>query len=149
MIDIILGNSFDDKQKINKAFTKRVTLPGVIKEPSSIIDPSILIQANLGDLSGYNYCEIPAFRRFYYITNIKSATNDTVSLNLHVDVLMSFRDALMSCTGYVDRNENVVSPMITDAERLRQVNPAISTVPFNTPAESGGYTYCLLTTKAV
>lgn len=149
MISIILGNSFDDKKKINKAFTKRVTLSGVIKEPSSIINPSILIQANLGDLSGYNYCEIPDFRRCYYITNIKSATNDTVSLDLHVDVLMSFRDQLMSCTGYVDRQEHVVSPMITDAERIRQANPAISTVPFNTPTESGGYTYCLLTTKAV
>ena len=149
MIDIILGNSFDDKKKINKSFTKRITLPGVVKEPSSIIDPTILIQANLSQLSGFNYCEIPEFRRCYYITNIKTATNDTCSLSLHVDVLMSFRDQLMSCGGYVDRQENVVSVMITDPERLRQINPAISTIPFNTPAESGGYTYCLMTTKAV
>ena len=32
MIDIILGNSFDDKQKINKAFTKHVTHT-VISQP--------------------------------------------------------------------------------------------------------------------
>lgn len=144
-----IGNCSDEKKKINKSFTGRYTLEGAIKEPSSIIDPVILIECDLSMIAGCNYCYIPEFRRYYYINNIKTATNTTCTVSLHVDVLMSFKTEINQCSGYVDRNEDIVSYMLSDAEREKQVNPAISTVPFTTPAGASGYTYCLITTKSV
>lgn len=146
---LYIGSSTDEKNKINKSYTFRFDFPGYIKEPSSIINPTILVEANLEVLAGCNYCYIPEFKRYYYINNIVSATNDTCTLNLHVDVLMSFKDALNNCKGYVERNEDIVSVMIQDPERLKQANPTISTVPFTVPSGNDGYTYCLITTKSV
>lgn len=146
---IDIGNNSEEKNKIRKYFNKRFSLTGNIKEPSSIIDPVILVQCDLSSISSCNYCFIPEFQRYYYITNAKSATSTTCTLHLHVDVLKSFEDAILSCTGYVDRQENEISVLISDPEKIRQVNPAISTVPFDTPAEATGFTYCLITTKAV
>lgn len=146
-MNIKLGICTDEKNKIQKTFTVMYEYEGHIKEPSSIIDPVILIQADLSSIAGVNYCYIPAFRRRYYINNIKSATNDTCTISCHVDVLASFVDDIMNCAGYVERNEDVVSHMLQDNVRERQVNPAISTVPFTVPNEGSGYTYCLVTTK--
>lgn len=149
MISLILGNSIDDKKKIKKNFTERLTLEGVIKEPTSVLNPSILIEQNLSLIAGCNYAYIPALKRYYYIDNMKSGTNDTCTVELKVDVLMSFKDEILACAGYVDRNQDIVSYMISDAERTKQVNPAISTVPFTVPQGNDGYTYCLITTKSV
>lgn len=146
---IQLGNCLDNKKKIKKSFTARMELTGHIKEPSSIIDPVILIEADLGSLSGFNYCYIPIFRRYYYITNMKTATNDTCTISCHVDVLMSFSDQILGCSGYVDRQEDEVSVLISDSDKVKQINPAISTIPFSTPANATGYTYCLITTRSV
>lgn len=144
-----IGTCVSEKNSLSKNYTLNYSLTGNIKEPSSVIDPVILIQADLSMLAGCNYCYIPVFRRFYYITNMKTATNETCTLSLHVDVLQSFNEEIKACSGYVDRNEDIVSPMIADAERQRQINPAISTVPFSVPTEGSGYTYCLITTRAV
>lgn len=146
---IELGNCTDEKNKLRKTFTKRYEYEGKIKEPSSVIDPSILIEANLSSIAGVNYMHIPAFKRYYYISNIKSATNTTCTIEAHVDVLKSFENQILDCSGYVDRQEDIVSVMIADTQRPTQVNPAISTVPFTRPANASGYTYCLITTKSV
>lgn len=146
MIKIELGVCTNEKNQINKQVSYLYTLEGTIKEPSSIIDPVILIQANIQQISNCNYCRIPAFQRKYYINNIKSATNDTCTISLHVDVLNSFADSILNCSGYVNRNEDVVSRMLQDNAKQRQVNPAISTIPFSVPTQGEGYTYCLITT---
>ena len=146
---IEIGNCVDERNKINKSFTSRYDYTGYIKEPSSVIDPSILIEADIAKIAGCNYAYIPQFRRYYYITNIVSATNTTCTIKLHVDVLMSYKNQLMDCYGYVDRQEDICSVMIADPEKLKQINPTISTVPFTVPTAAEGYTYCLITTKSV
>ena len=144
-----IGNCVDEKNKINKSFTSRYELPGTLKEPSSIINPTIRIEADLAMLAGCNYCYIPEFRRYYFIVNMESIHNTICTLQLHVDVLMSYKEQLMDCYGYVDRQEDIVSVMIPDSEKLQQANPTISTIPFTVPTEAEGYTYCLITTKSV
>lgn len=147
---IILGNCTDEKNKIRKTFTPRYTYDNCkIKEPSSIINPTILIQADISSLAGCNYMQIPAFKRYYYINNITSATNTTCSIVAHVDVLKSYENQILDCSGYVDRQEDIVSVMLADTQRPQQVNPAISTVPFTRPSLANQYTYCLITTKSV
>lgn len=146
---IEIGVCTDEKNKLRKTFTKRYEYEGKIKEPSSIINPSILIQAPLSSMAGCNYINIPSFKRYYYINNIKTATNTTCTIDAHVDVLKSFENKILDCSGYVDRQEDIVSVMLADTQRPVQINPAISTVPFTKPSEASGYTYCLITTKAV
>lgn len=149
MITIELGICTDEKNKLDKSPTIQYEFEGVIKEPSSVVDPVILIEAPLKQISRMNYCRIQAFNRWYFITNIKSATATTCTIHCHVDVLYSYLEELLNCIGYVDRNEDIVSIMLSDNEKPRQVNPALSTIPFTVPTEGSGYTYCLITTKSV
>ena len=148
-MNIQLGNMYSPRNKIIKNYSMSFGLTGCIKEPSSVINPNILIEAPLELISGCNYMYIPNFNRYYIINDIKSATNTTCTVSATCDVLMSYKDELLNCAGYIERNENVVSFLLADSDRLRQVNPAISTIPFTVPAEAGGNTYCLLTTRAI
>ena len=149
MITLQIGICTDEKNKLEKTPTIQYEYEGVIKEPSSVVDPIILIEAPLKQISRMNYCRIPEFNRWYFITNIKSATNTTCTIHCHADVLYSNLEELLNCSGYVERNEDIVSPMLSDNEKPRQVNPALATIPFDMPTETAGYTYCLITTKSV
>lgn len=146
---IEIGVCLDEKNKLTKTFNSLYSLTGYIKEPSSVIDPVILIEEDLSFITGCNYIYIPAFRRYYYIRNMKSATNTTCTIESHVDVLKSFQSDILACSGYVDRNEDICSVMIPDPERLKQSNPVVSTVPFTPPASASDYTYCLITTQSI
>lgn len=146
---IEIGNCTDEKNKLRKTFNSRLELTGHIKDASSIIDPIILIEANLSTIAGCNYLYIPKFKRYYYIKNMSTNTNTTCTIEAHVDVLKSFENQILDCSGYVDRQEDIVSVMIQDPQRPKQANPAISTVPFDKPSEANGFTYCLITTKSV
>lgn len=148
MYNIEIGTNYSPKNKINKNVVFNFTLQGCIKEPSSIINPTVLIEAPLDLIADCNYMFIPLMNRYYIINDIKTATNTTCTVSATCDVLMSFKDQILNCAGYVERNENVVSFLVADSDRLRQVNPAISTVPFVVPAAAQDYTYCLITTKA-
>lgn len=148
-MNIQIGSMYSPRNKIIKNYVFNYDLDGCIKEPSSVINPSILIEAPLDLISGCNYMYIGAFNRYYIINDIKSATNTTCTVSATCDVLMSYKDDLLNCAGYIERNEDVVSFLLADSDRLRQVNPAISTVPFTVPTEAEGYTYCLITTRAV
>lgn len=148
MYNIQLGNLYSPRNKIIKDYAMRFGLQGVIKEPSSIINPTVLIEAPLDLIADCNYMYIPLMNRYYIINDIKTATNTTCTVSASCDVLMSFKDQILNCAGYVERNEDVISYLVADSDRLRQVNPAISTVPFTVPAEAQDYTYCLITTKS-
>jgi len=148
MYNIQLGNLYSPRNKIIKDYAMRFGLQGCIKEPSSIINPTVLIEAPLDLISDCNYMYIPLMNRYYIINDIKTATNTTCTVSASCDVLMSFKDQILNCAGYVERNEDVISFLVADSDRLRQVNPAISTVPFEVPPEAQDYTYCLITTKS-
>lgn len=108
-------------------------LDGYLKQPTSILHPSILIDptgdANRlvaddnnndivddssnditfisNDVSLYyaNYVYIPEFKRYYYINDIIVVTNALIQINTDVDVLMSFKDDILTLDAFIGRNE--------------------------------------------
>lgn len=94
-MQIALGTTNDEKNKLNKTISNITYYEGTLKESSSIINPTILI--NDVNLSGYNYLYIPEFNRYYFITDIISVRNGLWRINAKVDVLMSFRNQINNC----------------------------------------------------
>lgn len=124
-------------------------LDGYLKQPTSILHPSILIDptgdANRlvaddnnndivddannditfisSDVSLYyaNYVYIPEFKRYYYINDIIVVTNALIQINTDVDVLMSFKDDILNLDAFIGRNEYNYDDTLVD-DKLNYYN---------------------------
>lgn len=98
----------------------------VLKQSTSILTPTLILNVVQGVVSyndipvvdadnnmityglnifNCNYVYIPQFNRYYYINNITSINNNVWSIDLNVDVLMSFKDGILNLNGMIARNE--------------------------------------------
>lgn len=103
-----------------------------LKAPCNIIDPEIKI-ATQSDPTGYNYCYLPTFSRYYWVKNWTYA-DGLWSASLTVDTLASYRDQIGSATEYVVRSSAQYDGTISDS-----LYPAKATVQSVTHAFQGGF----------
>lgn len=93
-MDIILYQTTSERERINKDLSSALSLSGALRGECSVTNPSFNIEVS--NPSNYNYCFIPYFSRYYYITNIVSVRTNIWRIDCNVDVLMSFRDAILN-----------------------------------------------------
>ena len=84
-------------------------------EPSSVIRPSIKISSGLIG-QGVNYVYIQELERYYYITDW-IMENGYIRLDLDVDVLMSFKNAIKEQNVIVSRQEKNYNLYQTDPKQ--------------------------------
>ena len=87
---ILLQKNKSEKICLTKETTTILETSAVLKEETSIIDPTFIINVSIADINEVNYVTVVAFRRSYFVINVISITNDLVELVCHVDVLSSF-----------------------------------------------------------
>lgn len=148
MFQIQLGTNISAMNVVDKEFSQLFSAQGTLKTPSSIIDPvvTILLSNNEAFRTGCNYAYIPAFGRYYYITNIVATTgavDDTSQtteqphqlweIHMHVDVLMSFKDQIRAQSAVVARQENIYNLMLDDGFFMTYQNPKLQTKLFSVP----------------
>lgn len=102
---ITIQNNSSENNKLDKTLTTIESLTGTLKQETSIIDPVILIEADLNQLVNANYCTIPTFGRSYFINNIRSIRNGLIEISCHVDVLSSFKTAIRSNSAIIHKSE--------------------------------------------
>jgi hypothetical protein len=120
---ITLYKNTSDSRKLDKSLIMPLELEGVLREESSVITPSILISSH--NLSDYNYAHIPAFGRYYYITDITSVRNGLWRVSLKCDVLMTYKSQIRSCKGIL---RNTQSTGATDYLTGEQYKRLVKTV---------------------
>lgn len=98
-IQFYLNNS--EYNKINKSLTSGETLTGTLRDQSNVVNPTIVVEGGSA-ITTYNYCYIPEFHRYYFINEIVSIRNNIWSVSLKSDVLMSFKDQILKCSGIVE-----------------------------------------------
>jgi hypothetical protein len=103
-----------------------------LKAPCNIIDPEIKI-ATQSDPTGYNYCYLPTFSRYYWVKNWTYA-DGLWTASLTVDTLASYRDQIGNSTEYVVRSSAKYDGTISDS-----LYPAKATVQSVTNAFQGGF----------
>ena len=91
-ITVSFGINRSEKNKIGKSFTQGPTYSGVLREPTNLLNPSILIEAS--DLSEYNYAYILAFHRYYFVESMEVVKNNLWRVNLTVDVLETYKTSI-------------------------------------------------------
>lgn len=123
--NIILKKCISENNKIGKEFADNgITLVGNLRGECTIIDPQIVIEIDSNmvadcNISVYNYAEISIFARKYFIKsmtvgpyNVNPITNVKKclwTLNLHCDVLDSYKPGILNCNAMVEKNEEIES----------------------------------------
>ena len=87
-------------------------ISGNLREETPLTDLVITIQQS--EVPTFNYAFIKSFNRYYYVTDITSVRNNLWEISLSVDVLMTYKEALLNCTGFIDRNEFEYDTLIVD-----------------------------------
>ena len=92
---ISLFKTASENNRVVKVLTDEKQLSGELRNQTSVLNPTIRIES-ADNISGYNYCYISAFGRYYYITDIVSVRTNCWVVSLRCDVLMSYKDEIQS-----------------------------------------------------
>lgn len=144
-----------DTNVINKEFAtgegSSISKTGTLRDPCSITDPVILVEQSDASLCDFNYLEIPAFSRSYYITSIKTTTASTWEITAHVDVLETYKTDILEAPGIVERREYNPNYLVdqgliqSDDRTITAVMPftKIEHEPFHTVSKGGQSVACI------
>lgn len=118
---IKLYKNYSDKNVVDKnVYQYGADITGTLRDDCSIINPVIAIEG-LDDLT-VNYAYIPEFGRFYYINNIVCKRN-LFELQMHVDVLMTYKSGIRSNTAVISRQQNNYNLYLQDGVFKTYANP--------------------------
>lgn len=107
---IELKTCTSEPHAVHKTLASLMDLEGFLREESPISNPSIMIESTLPIASNIvqaNYAYIPAFARYYYITEITHIRTHLWRLDMKCDVLMSFASSIGESTAIVEETSLV------------------------------------------
>lgn len=115
-LDMNLYHNNAEQNRLDKTnFLENVsTLNGYLRDKTSITNPSIIIEMN--DFPTFNYVYLPKFNRYYYVTNIISIATNLWQIDMHVDVLMSYRDEILDTECIIERNQYDYNAFLVDKD---------------------------------
>ena len=129
-MNITIQRNESDDRAFNKNITTVADLTGYLRDDSSVIDPVILVEGGISTLAGSNYMTISEFGRSYFITNMESVRNNLVRVTGHVDVLTTYKDAILANSGIIRRQENLWNLYLDDGSFKVYNNPIVLTRAF-------------------
>lgn len=100
-----------EPNKLNKVINGGVAYYIRIKAPTSVINPTIILEipsnGHSTPVPDYNYCYIRQFNRYYFITNMTILNNNIYEFSLSVDVLMSYKNKILEQTAFISTNQYI------------------------------------------
>lgn len=136
---VIAQYNQSEDNRLSKTLTQVGSYDGYLRDQSSIIDPVILINADISALVTANYLTISAFGRSYFIKDMISVRSGLTQITAHVDVLSSFAGGIRSNKGIVYKQANNWNLYLDDGSLKTYSNPRIVTRSF--PSGFSGYSY--------
>lgn len=118
-------------EKIGKSLSSGSDFTCELKDDTSILNPMIKIYST-SNLSGYNYMHIAEFGRYYYINDISSPRNNEWDISAHVDVLETYKTAILANSAVIRRQESQYNLYLDDPDFLTYNYERIQTIKFPT-----------------
>lgn len=115
MIDVNLMINNSEKNRIGKKLTNGITLQCALKDDCSLMDPVLKIHTS-ENMHTYNYLFIPAFQRYYFITDMISIVNNLWEVRAHADVLQTYKDKILQNSAILERQTNFYNSYLNDEE---------------------------------
>lgn len=140
IIDLYVN--YSEKNRIDKLIMNRLQLDGTLKSETSVLNPSIIIEAT--NPSIYNYMYIPLFHRYYYITDITSIRNNLWRITGSVDVLMTYSNEIKEIPILIESAENTQESYVTGDQWMTTVKNKTDIINFTNGFNDTG-DYILIT----
>ena len=83
---------------INKNIESEKLFEGCkLLESTNIVNPTVVLGgfSDIENVSQFNYCYIHQFKRYYFISDIKNMTGGRISIEMHVDVLRTYKASIL------------------------------------------------------
>ena len=110
-MDVYIYKNSDDKRVLNKTMDTQRSVTADIKGTCSITAPNLILSYQGVD---FNYIYVPAWSRYYFVTDITVTTGGRVEVRCKVDVLMSYRDDILNTSAHIIRSETKPQLTISD-----------------------------------
>lgn len=99
MVSIYFYSITESKNKLDKTLDYPTILKGIINTDVDVSHPTIRVKAS--SVVNYNYCYIPALRRYYFIDSVDAGNAEYYVITLTVDVLMTYKTDILNLYGLV------------------------------------------------
>lgn len=104
----MLMKMYDTKSSnnvINKVLENEIEFDMKFKDKTDIVNPVVILHSATLILSNYAY--IPDFHRYYFVDKIELFPNSIYNITLRCDVLESFKDEILTSSGFINQQTNV------------------------------------------
>ena len=117
-------NSSPDNQ-VTKNLTSPLAFEGTFRGECGVLYPVFSIETS-DNISGYNYCYIEEFGRYYFISDMVAETDKLWRIYASVDVLMSYATQIRSHNAIIAKQENDWNLYLNDGDTFKVYqNPKI------------------------
>lgn len=134
---ITFYNNSSDIRVLNKSISQvGEPLTVQLTEEAAVEDPSFKLAMN-NSIINCNYLYVTEWDSYYFIRNREILNGNELILNCHIDVLMSFKDAILNSEIIAERsasnnNAYIVDNLVGDRGTIKQYFRRVSTTPFST-----------------
>lgn len=142
-LSVTLYNSSSPVEKISKTLTAGGTYGCSLKDTTSILNPVLIIRTS-DAVYNYNYLYIAEIQRYYFINDIKSVNNNVWEISAHVDVLETYKTAILANNAVIKRQEKLYNLYLDDPEFHVLNYERIQTLKFPANAFSKNLKYVLV-----
>lgn len=106
-LHITLSNTSSDPKVLAKSYTNIATTVATPYGSMSIEKPVLRLryEPSIWNPADINYAWIAELNRFYFVGDKRTSSGDIVEMDLEVDPLMSFGNAILASTGICVANE--------------------------------------------
>lgn len=106
-MNVTLCNNASEANIINKSITDLAERSCTVKGNVSLEAPIILLEYDSTNMPVVNYMKIPDFNRCYFVTEVIALTGGRYEIHGKVDVLESFKTAILQLAAIVDKQEGL------------------------------------------
>lgn len=103
---VTFGTTSSEKRALTKNVSVVTSATGTLRNESSVINPTILVEKSAATLSGCNYMEISTFGRKYFITDVVAVSDKLSMVSGHVDVLSTYASQIRQNQAILSRSAN-------------------------------------------
>ena len=128
-ITVTLKHNSSPVEKIGKSLDAGTDFSCDLKADTSILKPTLILQSS-NSLAGYNYMYISDFGRYYFIDDIVSKNNVIWEVSGHVDVLETYKTAILNNTAVIRRQQQKYNLYLNDPDFMTYNNETIQTKKF-------------------
>ena len=142
MNNVIFYHNTSSSNTVSKTLTQTISLACEFIDDESILNPRIKVRYNNSVLTS-NYCYIPTFDRYYYITDIVTSKGYMFA-SLKVDVLETYKTQIKNLKAVIKRQQYKYNTYLPDDRLPAYAYEILSAYAFGTPFTKDSIAYLTL-----